>query len=333
MSYSLVSQAMMEDCDDDDDDDMMLGGEATDDFRERTAWQSKHETKTCFGCGGAFNLVTNRHHHCRQCGRVVCGRCSPWKDTVKGYASPQRTCHACHEDIAAGTGVQQASRALFALCPCFRWARREFVRSKHASMLAEGAVFVKKTSKADQLKAASSSVASAVGSLFGRKAAEPAAGAAAPSLATSRCKVRLRPDGASLSLAAVNGDDEDVLYLHDVRAVEARANNGLALVGAEDRVLFEGNLVERRTRDAWVAALKDAVRDAASKPPPSRSDRRPASRVETAARRAKREIELQGRKRDAEKRKGEYMKGVGGGLKYTALAMANRASTDGAGVV
>ena len=60
---------------------------------------------------------------------------------------------------------------------------------------------------------------------------------------------------------------------------------------------------------------------------------RPASRVETAARRAKREIELQGRKRDAEKRKGEYMKGVGGGLKYTALAMANRASSDGAGVV
>ena len=107
----------------------------------------------------------------------------------------------------------------------------------------------------------------------------------------------------------------------------------MRVVGAEDRVLFEGNLVERRTRDAWVAALKDVVRDAASKPPPSRSDRRPASRVETAARRAKREIELQGRKRDAEKRKGEYMKGVGGGLKYTALAMANRASSDGAGVV
>ncbi|KAH8093985.1 hypothetical protein JL720_3965 [Aureococcus anophagefferens] len=320
----------MEDCDDDDDDDMMLGGEATDDFRERTAWQSKHETKTCFGCGGAFNLVTNRHHHCRQCGRVVCGQCSPWKDAVKGYASPQRTCNACHEDIAAGTGVQQASRALFALCPCFRWARREFVRSSsvHAR---RGAVFVKKTSRRTSSRPRRRPSPAPWEPL--RAQGRGARCGAAPSLATSRCKVRLRPDGASLSLAAVNGDDEDVLYLHDVRAVEARANNGLALVGAEDRVLFEGNLVERRTRDAWVAALKDVVRDAASKPPPSRSDRRPASRVETAARRAKREIELQGRKRDAEKRKGEYMEGVGGGLKYTALAMANRASTDGAGVV
>jgi hypothetical protein len=48
--------------------------------------------------------------------------------------------------------------------------------------------------------------------------------------------------------------------------------------------------------------------------------------MEMAARSAKREIELSSRKRDAEKRKAEYMKGVGGGLKYTAVAMANRAT-------
>ncbi len=38
---------------------------------------------------------------------------------------------------------------------------------------------------------------------------------------------------------------------------------------------------------------------------------------------AKRSIELQDRKRDAEVRKAKYMEGAGG-LKYTALAMANR---------
>ena len=147
--------------------------------------------------------------------------------------------------------------------------------------------------------------------------------------------VRLRPDGASLSLSAVgesSGDDDDVVYLHDVREVAPRANNGLALLGADDKVLFEGNLVEKRTRDAWLAALKDLVRDARAKPPPPRDAPRTRSRVETAARRAKREIELQGRKRDAEKRKGEYMK-ASGGLKYTALAMANRAANDPSPVV
>ncbi len=38
---------------------------------------------------------------------------------------------------------------------------------------------------------------------------------------------------------------------------------------------------------------------------------------------AKRSIELDGKKRDADARKAKYMEGAGG-LKYTALAMANR---------
>ena len=57
----------------------------------------------------------------------------------------------------------------------------------------------------------------------------------------------------------------------------------------------------------------------------STGDVRPASRMASATRRAKKEIELQSRKRDSEKKKAEYMKGIGGGLKYTAIAMAERA--------
>lgn len=344
MSYSLVGSSMLEEYEDDDDDDeMMLGSAPNDDFRERTAWQSKHEAKTCFGCGSAFNLVTNRHHHCRACGRVVCGDCSPWKDQVKGYATPQRTCNGCHEALASSAGFEKVGRSLLFACPCFRFLRREFLRNKHASMLSSGAVFVKRTSKTDKLKAVSASVSATVSSFFGGKKKKKQSGGEEDadddgdngSLATSRCMVRLRPDGASLSLSAVgesSGDDDDVVYLHDVREVAPRANNGLALLGADDKVLFEGNLVEKRTRDAWLAALKDLVRDARAKPPPPRDAPRTRSRVETAARRAKREIELQGRKRDAEKRKGEYMK-ASGGLKYTALAMANRAANDPSPVV
>lgn len=333
MSYSLVG-GMMED-EDDDDEEMMMGGESTDDFRERTAWQSKHETKTCFGCGGAFNPLTNRHHHCRQCGRVVCGECSPWKDVVKGYKDKVRTCNECHEDIQAGEGFKKVGKSLLLACPCFRFVRRAFLKSRHTAMLQNGTVFVKRSSKTEALKAVSATVANTLGGLFGRKAStdDDAGSQTTSSLATSRCKVALRHDGASLSVKAVGcDDDDDVIYLHDIRSVDPRANNGLALVGADDKVLFEGNLVETRTRDAWVSALKDLVRDAHSKPPPSRLDAKPKSRVETAARRAKKEIELQSRKRDAEKRKADYMKGSGG-LKYTAMAMANRASNDDADLV
>ena len=46
-------------------------------------------------------------------------------------------------------------------------------------------------------------------------------------------------------------------------------------------------------------------------------------KAQKAAHFAKREIELQTQRRDREKRKAEYIKGSGG-LKYTALAMANR---------
>jgi hypothetical protein len=47
-------------------------------------------------------------------------------------------------------------------------------------------------------------------------------------------------------------------------------------------------------------------------------------KAQKAAHFAKREIELQQQRREREKRKAEYVKGSGG-LKYTALAMANRA--------
>ena len=71
--------------------------------------------------------------------------------------------------------------------------------------------------------------------------------------------------------------------------------------------------------------MRDAAKDARAKPPPARTGAKPKSRVELAAHKAKRELELTGRKRDAEKRKAQYLQSAGGGLKYTALAMANRA--------
>jgi len=368
---------MMDDEGDDSEDDFGLEEEGEDDFRERTAWQSKHDAKMCFGCGKAFSLVSNRHHHCRQCGRVVCGDCSPWKDRVKGYRKPQRTCHGCHEDLVASQGFKKVGLGLLRACPCFRWCRREVLRTQHRALLSEGAVFVRRRQAADAVRAAGRLAGSFAKSLFGSGSGE--ANGDDESLATSRCRVALNPGGTGLEIKPVNegcGDDEDVA-LHDVakvaprgdargrdqtarwfqdavsfacrvwggrvperavdalakfgaiptRAVGSRAGDtGLALLGANDAVLFEGQLVERRTRDAWVKALTDVCKDARSKPPPPRAGQKPKTRVELAARRAQREVELATRKRDAEKLKAKY---AVGGMKYTALAMANRPDRGG----
>ena len=72
MAYSLVGRSAPMAADDSDDDDAYLDG-GEDDVRERTAWQDKHSVNACFGCGKTFGALTNRHHHCRECGRVVCG--------------------------------------------------------------------------------------------------------------------------------------------------------------------------------------------------------------------------------------------------------------------
>jgi len=317
---------MMDDEGDDSEDDFGLEEEGEDDFRERTAWQSKHDAKMCFGCGKAFSLVSNRHHHCRQCGRVVCGDCSPWKDRVKGYRKPQRTCHGCHEDLVASQGFKKVGLGLLRACPCFRWCRREVLRTQHRALLSEGAVFVRRRQAADAVRAAGRLAGSFAKSLFGSGSGE--ANGDDESLATSRCRVALNPGGTGLEIKPVNegcGDDEDVA-LHDVAKVAPRGDTGLALLGANDAVLFEGQLVERRTRDAWVKALTDVCKDARSKPPPPRAGQKPKTRVELAARRAQREVELATRKRDAEKLKAKY---AVGGMKYTALAMANRPDRGG----
>jgi len=103
-------------------------------------------------------------------------------------------------------------------------------------------------------------------------------------------------------------------------AVNARHMLQLHSAAAAER---EGGLLEAwraEARDAWVAALQEAIAEATEKPPPSRN-RRPKSRLEMATRHSQRERELADRKKAADARKSKYRTG---GMKYTAVAMANR---------
>lgn len=62
---------------------------------EPTKWLPNEKSKMCFNCQKKFGLF-RRKHHCRSCGLLVCGNCSPDKDYVTGYLDKRvRICKIC----------------------------------------------------------------------------------------------------------------------------------------------------------------------------------------------------------------------------------------------
>ncbi|KAG5191554.1 hypothetical protein JKP88DRAFT_295659 [Tribonema minus] len=128
--------------------------------------------------------------------------------------------------------------------------------------------------------------------------------------------------------------------LTDVKIVDKRGETGLALVSRRGDLLLEVDMdsgtggggggssgAAAAQRDAWHAALTDLTEDLRRNPQRAEASRSVAERVKEAALKqkhfAQRSIELQAAKRDAEARKARFM-AEAGGLKYTAMAMANR---------
>ena len=65
-------------------------------------WMADGSSATCMVCERAFNGVTVRRHHCRSCGKLVCGPCS--RKTVMRLGGPARCCNACAWRLGAGRG-------------------------------------------------------------------------------------------------------------------------------------------------------------------------------------------------------------------------------------
>lgn len=60
-------------------------------------WMPDQQVSTCVICSDKFSMF-NRRHHCRRCGRVVCGTCSQHSHVVSGYGkNTVRVCDNCHE--------------------------------------------------------------------------------------------------------------------------------------------------------------------------------------------------------------------------------------------
>jgi hypothetical protein len=69
------------------------------------------DSVACMLCGEAFSMLFRRHH-CRRCGRCVCGNCAPRRDARPipewNLLAPVRHCKECS---SAGTLACQTSRA------------------------------------------------------------------------------------------------------------------------------------------------------------------------------------------------------------------------------
>lgn len=66
---------------------------------EAPIWQPDSTANNCTICNCEFSLL-NRRHHCRMCGKLVCGNCSPHRVVLPNIdTSKQRICVQCFEAI------------------------------------------------------------------------------------------------------------------------------------------------------------------------------------------------------------------------------------------
>ncbi|ODV81102.1 FYVE-domain-containing protein [Suhomyces tanzawaensis NRRL Y-17324] len=91
-------------------------------WEDGPVWQDDTDAVTCFLCHSSYNFF-NRRHHCRKCGRVVCGSCSEqavkyFPNTVivdapgaRARASEHESYRTCDE---CASEIRMIRRALFA---------------------------------------------------------------------------------------------------------------------------------------------------------------------------------------------------------------------------
>ncbi|CAK9098543.1 unnamed protein product [Durusdinium trenchii] len=63
---------------------------------QRAAWVPDEEVSECPLCTQQFSRA-KRKHHCRACGRVVCGSCSGSKLFLSSYGKEERVCDSCFD--------------------------------------------------------------------------------------------------------------------------------------------------------------------------------------------------------------------------------------------
>uniref|UniRef100_A0A8C3U147 FYVE, RhoGEF and PH domain containing 3 n=1 Tax=Catharus ustulatus TaxID=91951 RepID=A0A8C3U147_CATUS len=68
------------------------------------------EKQSCKSCSESFNSITKRRHHCKQCGAVICAKCSEFKPLADN-SRHNRVCKECFLQLPASPcspGVEQS---------------------------------------------------------------------------------------------------------------------------------------------------------------------------------------------------------------------------------
>jgi acetyl esterase/lipase len=85
-------------------------------FRTGVDWVDSRSVTNCAECHDKFTVL-NRKHHCRQCGQVICKKCSPERVLIGEVKV--RICQSCYDDTSI-RGDPSASISSFDAClTCF----------------------------------------------------------------------------------------------------------------------------------------------------------------------------------------------------------------------
>ncbi|XP_066568174.1 WD repeat and FYVE domain-containing protein 3 isoform X2 [Amia ocellicauda] len=74
-------------------------------------WVKDEVVDSCSGCAVRFSL-TERRHHCRNCGQLFCQKCSRFQSEIKRLkiSSPVRVCQNCYYNLQHERGSEDTSR-------------------------------------------------------------------------------------------------------------------------------------------------------------------------------------------------------------------------------
>jgi len=61
-------------------------------------WADDAEVNECAACKCGFSL-TNRKHHCRNCGQIFCNDCSARQTMMANFKKAQRVCEPCYTEL------------------------------------------------------------------------------------------------------------------------------------------------------------------------------------------------------------------------------------------
>jgi len=104
-------------------------GESTDGESIAPVWVPDKLLKNCMVCEVKFTAI-NRRHHCRKCGKLLCGGCSSKKFKLENLGKVSRVCDGCYEELSSG-----GKRTL----PASQGSSSFMIQSEEASSLARRA--------------------------------------------------------------------------------------------------------------------------------------------------------------------------------------------------